>query len=94
MYLQSMFEQKQEKYQTFSSENFQNLQLKKFLYIAWACFHNDKFVNDLPMVHVVECVVCTSYGEKKLGINCCHSNRESERIHFSTHRSTRHISLY
>ena len=34
------FEQKLEKYQRFSTDLFQFLQLKKSLYIAWACFHN------------------------------------------------------
>ena len=32
--------QKQEKYQTFSAENFQFLKLKKSLFIAWATFRN------------------------------------------------------
>ena len=36
------FEQKQEKYENFSAENFQFLKLKKSLFIAWACFHNVK----------------------------------------------------
>ena len=34
------FEQKQEKYQIFSTENFQFLQFKKKWYITWACFGN------------------------------------------------------
>ena len=40
MYPQSMFRAKIRKYQIFSAENFQFLKLKRFLYIAWACFHN------------------------------------------------------
>ena len=34
------FEQKLEKYQNFSTENFQFLKLKKSLYIACACFRD------------------------------------------------------
>ena len=34
------FEQKYEKYQIFSAENFQFLKLKKSLFIAWAIFRN------------------------------------------------------
>ena len=38
------FEQKQEKYQTFSSKDLQFLQLRKNLYITWACFRNVMFI--------------------------------------------------
>ena len=33
-----------EKYQFFSAENFQFLKLKKYMFIAWASFHNDAHV--------------------------------------------------
>ena len=37
------FEQKQQKYQNFSSENVKSLKLKNSLYMAWASFRNVSF---------------------------------------------------
>ena len=42
MYPQSMFCAKISKYQNFSAENFQFLKLKKSLFIARACFCNER----------------------------------------------------
>ena len=53
-YPQSLcFEQKQEKYQNFSVENFQFLELKKSLFIAWASFRNGDFsYGHSDLIHV------------------------------------------
>ena len=42
------------KYQLVSTENFQYLQPKKSLYIAWACFHN---VIQIPIMHLLQQVL-------------------------------------
>ena len=41
------FEQKLEKYQSFSAEKFSSVKLNKSLFIAWACFRNGCYLHSL-----------------------------------------------